>query len=479
MSSVGDVMLCELENADHVLDRGLDVYNPFSGNKVGTVQRSTASDIETIISEASRYRVSLSRRDRISILSRTADILKEQAAEIATLISRESGLCLKDTLYEVDRAVDVSTFAAHRCSSTAGEIHSASVGKSGSLRNIYATRVPERGIIAAISPFNHPLNTVAHKVIPAVATNNRVILKPSELTPLSAFRFRDILIEAGLPPEMFHVVVGDASLIGDIFVSHPSIGVFTFTGSVNVGKALSQKVQYKKSLFELGGNDPFIVMEDADVDKAADLIVAGATKNSGQRCTAIKRVLAVQSISDRLAEAVSNKTSRLRVGDPLDPDTDMGTLISEAAARKIADRIEDATRRGARILFGGERNGALLHPVVLDNVPFDCPLVREETFGPVIPIIRCPDNIEDVIAIANSTEFGLSSGVSTKRLDYISRFIAELDVGNVNIDEVPGFRIETTPFGGIKDSGLGQKEGIDEAMKFYTTIKTYSLPIGI
>jgi acyl-CoA reductase-like NAD-dependent aldehyde dehydrogenase len=204
--------------------------------------------------------------------------------------------------------------------------------------------------------------------------------------------------------------------------------------------------------------------------------VQGATKNSGQRCTAVKRILCVEKVADRFAELVLAKARKLKSGDPMDPETDIGTVIHEKAAIEFEARVNDAVAKGARLLHGNDRKGALYPATVVDNVPYGCELVHEETFGPVIPIIRCPNDITEVIRISNSTNYGLSSGVCTNRLDYITRFISELEVGTVNVWEVPGYRIEMSPFGGIKDSGLGYKEGVWEAMKSYSNVKTYSLP---
>jgi len=228
-------------------------------------------------------------------------------------------------------------------------------------------------------------------------------------------------------------------------------------------------------VLELGGNDPLIVMEDADLEEAATLAVSGSYKNSGQRCTAVKRMLVQESVADRFVALLVAKTRAIKHGDPMDPATDMGTVIDEAAARYCQDAVDDAVAQGARLLCGHERRGALYAPTVLDHVPYDCRLVRQETFGPVSPVIRCKD-IDDVIRISNSTAYGLSSGVCTNRLDWITRFVNELEVGTVNIREVPGYRIEMSPFGGIKDSGLGYKEGVLEAMKSFTHLKTFSLP---
>jgi acyl-CoA reductase-like NAD-dependent aldehyde dehydrogenase len=242
-----------------------------------------------------------------------------------------------------------------------------------------------------------------------------------------------------------------------------------------VGKYIAAKAGYRRVVLELGGNDPLIVMEDADLGKAAELAVAGATKNSGQRCTAVKRILVVEKIADAYAQEVLARAKKIKYGDPKDPDTDLGTVIHEKAAMTFERRVNDAAGKGAALLYGNIRKGALYSPTVVDRVPFDCELVREETFGPVIPMIRVKD-IDDAIRVSNSTAYGLSSGVCTQRLDYITRFVSELDVGTVNVWEVPGYRIEMSPFGGIKDSGLGYKEGVWEAMKSFTNVRTYSLP---
>jgi aldehyde dehydrogenase (NAD+) len=316
---------------------------------------------------------------------------------------------------------------------------------------------------------------VAHKVAPAIATNNKMVLKPSEKTPLTALLLADILYEAGLPPAMFSVVTGDPAEIGLELITNPNVDVVTFTGGVSVGKWIAANAGYRRMVLELGGNDPLIVMEDADLDKASDLAVAGSYKNSGQRCTAVKRILVQESVADRFVQLLVEKTKKITYGDPMDPATDMGTVIDAEAAEVMERRVNDAVGQGARLLWGNQRKGALYSPTVVDHVRPEMELVRLETFGPVSPVIRFRD-IEEGIRISNSTAYGLSSGVCTNRLDWITKFVSELDVGTVNVWEVPGYRIESSPFGGIKDSGLGIKEGVIEAMKSFTNVKTYSLP---
>jgi len=453
----------------------LEVRFPWDNRLVGSVPRATPELVAEAFRIAHAYKPKLTRYQRQQILLKTAELLVARKEELSRLITLESGLCLKDSLYEVGRAFDVFTFAGQLCLLDDGQTFSCDLTPHGKPRKIFTLRQPLNAI-SAITPFNHPLNMVAHKLAPAFATNNCVVLKPTELTPLTALFLADTLYEAGLPPEMLSVITGNPSDIGDAMITDPHADLVTFTGSVRVGKHIANTAGYKRLVLELGGNDPLIVMEDADLDKAAELAVAGATKNSGQRCTAVKRILVVESVADPFSEKVLEKAKKLKAGDPMDPAIDIGTVINERSAALFEARVEDAVAKGAKRLHGEKRQGALFPPTVVDHVPYDCELVREETFGPVIPIIRCPDDIDAVIRISNSTAYGLSSGVCTNRLDYVTRFVSGLEVGTVNVWEVPGYRIEMSPFGGIKDSGLGYKEGVVEAMKSFTNVKTYSLP---
>jgi putative phosphonoacetaldehyde dehydrogenase len=457
-------------------DEVVEVYNPYDNSVVGTVPSARPEHVREAFAKARAYKPKLSRYERQQILLRTAEILSNRREEIAAVITAESGLCWKDSLYEATRAYDVYSFAGQLCIKDDGETFSCDISPNGKQRKIFTTRVPLMGVISAITPFNHPLNMVSHKLAPAIATNNRVVLKPTELTPLTALLLADVLYEAGLPPEMLSVITGSPRTIGDSMITDPDADLITFTGSVRVGKYIAEKAGYRRIVLELGGNDPLIVMEDADLDKAAELAVQGATKNSGQRCTAVKRILVVKSVADEFSKRVVAKAKAIKCGDPMDPATDVGTVINEGAAKLFESRVKDAVSKGAKVLHGAPREGALFPPTVVDHVPYECELVHEESFGPVIPIIRVPDDINEVVRVSNSTAYGLSSGVCTNRLDYVTQFVRDLDVGTVNIWEVPGYRIEMSPFGGIKDSGLGYKEGVQEAMKSFTNVRTYSLP---
>ena len=455
-------------------DEVLEVFNPYTNNVVGTVPRGNAGDVERAFKIAADYKPQLSRYDRQRILMDCAAALVERRNEIAALITAESGLCAKDADYEVGRAFDVFSLAGQLCLHDDSETFSCDLTPHGKKRRIHTLRQPLTAI-SAITPFNHPLNMVAHKVAPSIATNNCIVLKPTDLTPLTSILLADVLYEVGLPPEMYQIVTGSVADIGDAMISNEHAELVTFTGGVRAGKYIAENAGYRRTVLELGGNDPLIVMDDADIAKAAALAVAGATKNSGQRCTAVKRILAIDSIADALAEAIVAETAKLTCGDPSDPATDVGTVITADAAALFERRVEMAVAEGAKVLHGAPREGALFHPTVVDHVNASSELVKEETFGPVVPIVRCKD-LDDVIRTSNSTAFGLSSGVCTNRIDVVHRCIEELRVGTVNVWEVPGYRIEMSPFGGIKDSGLGYKEGVIEAMKSYTNVKTYSVP---
>ena len=455
--------------------KNIEVLNPYNGEVVGTVPRASREQIAEAFELAAAYKPTLTRYERQQILTRIAEAIIERKEEISDLITAESGLSKKDSLYECGRAFDVYHLAGQLVINDDSEVFSCDLTPHGKQRKIFTQRDPLLGVISAITPFNHPLNMISHKIAPSIATNNCMVAKPTEQTPLTALLLADIVYECGLPPEMLSIVTGMPEDMGDEMLTNKHIDLISFTGSVPVGKYIAETAGYRRTVLELGGNSEFIVMDDADLNKAADLAIAGATKNSGQRCTAVKRVLCHESVADEFGALVAEKAAKLKYGDPMDPDTDVGTVINEASAILFQERVNDAIEKGAKLLYGNDRQGALYSPTVLDHVPFDCDLVREETFGPPIPIIRIRD-IDHAIEVGNSTAFGLSAGVCTNRMDDIVRCINELETGTVNIWEVPGYRIEMSPFGGIKDSGLGYKEGVIEAMKSYTNVKTFSLP---
>ena len=459
-------------------DNVVEVRYPYTDEVIGTVPAGTAEHARKAFDIAAGYTPKLTRYERQQILFRTAELIREKREQIAHWLTLELGICHQHALYETGRSYDVFTLAGQLAILDDGQIFSCDLTPHGKSRKIFTKREPVR-TISAITPFNHPLNMVAHKIAPSIATNNCMVCKPTELTPLTALTLADILYEAGLPPEMFQVVTGMPADIGDEMITNPNIDIITFTGGVPVGKMIADKAGYRRAALELGGNDPLIILNDlkgADLDKAATIAVAGATGNSGQRCTAVKRILIQESVADEIVPLILEKAKAIRFGDPQDPEVQLGCVIHAEAAALFEQRVFDAEKAGAKILYHPGREGALLPPIVVDHVPHESELVMEETFGPVVPIIRVPDDDAAVMAISNSTDFGLSSGVCTNDLIRATHYIEGLNVGTVNIWEQPGYRIEMSPFGGIKDSGNGVKEGVLEAMKFFTTVKTYSLP---
>ncbi|MBE1205400.1 phosphonoacetaldehyde dehydrogenase [Aminobacter carboxidus] len=459
-------------------DGVVNVHYPYTDAVIGTVPAGRAEHARQAFEIAANYKPKLTRYERQQILFRTAEALAARKEEISDIITLELGISKADSLYEVGRAYDVFTLSAQMCIQDDGQIFSCDLTPHGKARKIFTTREPLKAI-SAITPFNHPLNMVSHKVAPAIATNNCVVVKPTELTPMTALILADILYEAGLPPEMLSVVTGMPADIGAEMITNENIELITFTGGVPVGKLIARTAGYKRQVLELGGNDPLIILNDLsddDLAKAADLAVAGATKNSGQRCTAVKRILCQESVADRFVPMVLERARKIRFGDPMDRSTDLGTVVHEKAAALFEKRVYMAAEQGAEVLYDPGRKGALLPPIVVDRVPHTSELVMEETFGPIIPIVRAPDNDDELIALSNSTAFGLSSGVCTNDFRRMQKYIAGLQVGTVNIWEVPGYRIEMSPFGGIKDSGNGYKEGVIEAMKSFTNVKTFSLP---
>ena len=459
-------------------DAVVEVEYPRTREVIATVPAGTAEHAHRAFEIAAAYQPKLTRYERQQILFRAAALIRDRREEIAHWLTLELGICKQHSLYETGRSYDVFTLAGQLAIQDDGQIFSCDLTPHGKSRKIFTKREPVRAI-SAITPFNHPLNMVAHKVAPAIATNNCMVCKPTELTPLTAITLADILFEAGLPPEMFQIVTGWPQDIGDEMVTNPNIDIVTFTGGVPVGKMIAEKAGYKRTALELGGNSALIILNDLsgeDLDKAATIAVAGATGNSGQRCTAVKRILIQESVADAIVPMILEKAKTIRFGDPMDPETQLGCVISAKAAELFESRVFDAEKLGAKILYHPGRDGALLPPIVVDHVPHNCELVIEETFGPVAPIVRVPDDDAAVIEISNGTQFGLSAGVCTNDLIRATNYIEGLNVGTVNIWEQPGYRIEMSPFGGIKDSGNGVKEGVLEAMKFFTNVKTYSLP---
>lgn len=454
----------------------IDIHSPYDGRLVGAVSGTTPAEVDTIIDAMCRTRTRLSRQRRHDILIRARELLSTSAEEFAELISAESGIALVTTRREVGRAADVLLFSAHAALSDTDAMPAADIGVQPRDRVILARQTPLPGIILAITPFNHPLNQVVHKVAPALAADNVVLLKPSEKTPLTALLFRNLMLDAGLPADHFHVICGDAQALTERALSRNEVTMVSFTGGTAVGRELIARAGYRRVLLELGGCDPMIVTRHADLELAADKAAEGAFGNSGQRCTAVKRLLVEQEVEQEFVDLLVAHARAMTVGDPSCPTTDIGTLITSEAAAQTDRWVQDAVRGGALLLSGGERVGAAGYaPTVLSRVEPDMDVVAQELFAPVAPVQSFAGR-QAALAMANSTRYGLSAGVFTRDLEEATWFAERLECGSVNINEIPGYRTERSPFGGIKDSGLGLKEGVMEAFHNYTYTKVVTIP---
>lgn len=444
------------------------VVNPYNGEIVGHVALATRQDALDAVESARAYQSGLSAYDRCRILNAAAREVEAEASAFALSICRESGMCIKDAFKEVRRAATILTVCAEEAKRITGESIPTDTTDAGQDNLVMTIREPI-GLICAITPFNRPLNQVVVKLGPAIAANNNVILKPSEKTPLTAIKFVEALLKSGLPPGMVTVVTGNPDEIGDALVTSPGIDMITFTGSAAVGERIAKAAGMIKMTFELGDSGALIVMEDADLDKAVKIAVAGAYSTAGQSCRGIKRLLIHEAIADDFVGRLEAESAKIKIGDPMDPETDMGVLINEESAVLVENRIKDAVVRGAGLVYGGRRIGAGIMPTVLADVPRDADLVRKETFGPCAPVIKIKD-IHDAVNYANDTEYGLQTGVFTRDIEKALYAAKRLKVGAVIVNNGPQYESPNIPFGGVKKSGLG-REGIRYTINEMTTVK--------
>ncbi len=453
----------------------LKINNPYDNTVVGEVPLLNHKTLSSMIEGCANYNANLSLFERSSILMQAAQLLKTRIQEASYLITSETGLCVNDSENEVQRVIGLLELGSHLTSTlTFDHIYHSDNVANAVRKKIIVTYEPLR-LISAITPFNHPMNQVAHKVIPSISTNNKIIIKPSLKAPLSAFYLQNLLYECGLPKEMFKVVTCSNQVALDTLVRSDYVDLVAFTGSYKVGEIIAKHCLLKKLILELGGCDPLIILQDANLELAVDLAVKGAFKNTGQRCTAVKKILVSNEIADKFIEAFLKKTSNLKYGDPFDKENFMGTLIDSESASYIHKTINDAINSGAVLIYGNKIKGAVLSPTIIDHTPLNHSIVSEEIFGPVAPIIRF-SSAEEALDIANSSQYGLSAGVVTENLNIATYMIKNLKTGMVNINDIPGFRSEIAPFGGIKKSGLGIKEGLVESMRNFQNAKVYSYP---
>ncbi|MER8224380.1 aldehyde dehydrogenase family protein [Streptomyces sp. NPDC094143] len=449
--------------------RHTTVHDRWTGEPVGSVPRDSAEEAAAAVAALAAGRRAMTPQQRSAVLARAADLLTARTEEFSTLITAESGVCRKETLREVARAAANLRVAAAEAERIRGE----SIPLPDGTR--LAVTLPEPvGVVLGITPFNRPLNQVVVKAAPALAAGCPLLLKPSEKTPLTALAFAELLVEAGCAKDMLAVVTGEPGELGPLLAAHPDVAMVTFTGSVATGHTVAAQAAGKRQLLELGGNDPLFVLPDADLERAARLAADGACATAGQSCRGIKRVFVWEEVADEFTVLLERAVTVKRVGDPRRDDTDLGPLVSEEAARVVERRIARAVEDGARLVTGGERDGALVRPAVLDRVPADTELVTEETFGPVAPVIRVRD-ADEAVRQSNSTAYGLQAGVLTRDSARFWDIAARLRVGAVNLGEGPHFDSPHIPFGGVKASGVG-REGIRYSIAEMTVTKTVTLP---
>ncbi|MFC1808749.1 NADP-dependent glyceraldehyde-3-phosphate dehydrogenase [Candidatus Omnitrophota bacterium] len=447
------------------------ILSPSDGSLVGEVQAMSIKEADTFVAtavEAQKLWAERSVNERADIVHTAADILTEEQEVVADVLVKEIAKNKKSALSEIARTVDFMHFTAEEGKRVTGESLSSDVFPGfGKGKILIVNRVP-LGVVLAIAPFNYPVNLSASKLAPALVAGNSVVFKPPTQGSISALYLARVFCKAGVPAGVLNVITGQGRNIGDHLVSHPGIAMVNFTGSSKVGRALAERAGMKPLLLELGGKDAALVLEDADITKAAKNIVSGAFSYSGQRCTAVKRILVVDTVADALIKEMMPLIEKLTVGKPED-DADITPLISDKAVDFVQGLIDDAIKKKATLLFGNKREGNLMYPTLLDNVTEDMQLAWEEPFGPVLPIIRVRD-IEQAISIANKSEYGLQSSVFTKDIDKAFNIASRLEVGTVQINSKTERGPDHFPFIGVKSSGMGT-QGIRYSIEAMTRAK--------
>ncbi len=455
-----------------------EVKNKYSGKVIGALPVATKAQVDEAIDAAERAEdvmADLPAHKRAEILLRTAELLRERHADFSKTIAAEAGKALKFARAEVDRAISTFTIASEEAKRLHGETIPLDAVPSGEGFFGFWNRRPV-GVIAAITPFNFPLNLVAHKVAPALAAGNTLILKPAEKTPLAAVMLCQALVEAGLPAGAINLVNGEGPTVGEWLVTDARVDKITFTGSPVVGRRILSMAGIKKVTLELGNNSPVIVAPDADLDFVAKRCAVGAYYNSGQVCISVQRIYGQKQVYEPLTEKFIKATEGLVVGDPLDERVDVGPMIDVREADRVESWVNEAQGAGAKILTGGKREGAVYYPTVLSNVAEDMKVVAEEMFGPVASVIAC-DDFESALQQANDSKFGLQVGVFTNDVNRVFKAVKRLNFGGVIINDTPVFRADHMPYGGNRQSGLG-REGVKFAMEDMTNIQMVAIKTG-
>jgi acyl-CoA reductase-like NAD-dependent aldehyde dehydrogenase len=452
-------------------DQSVEVLNPYSGQPIDTVPRAGIEDIDLAVKSAERgfqQMQQLSALDRYEFLMKAVALTNERKEDIASTLSAEEGKTINEARTEVDRCVQTLTWSAEEAKRLRGETIPLDASPGNGTKFGFTIRVPV-GIVAAISPFNFPLNLVAHKVGPALAAGNSVVLKPASDTPLSALKLVEVLLDAGAPAESIQCLTGPGGAIGDTLVAHPSVRKVTFTGSQEVGEHITRTAGLKKVTMELGSNSPLVVMPDADMDKVAAATVQSGYSNAGQVCISTQRVIVDSKAYGDYLDALKPAVEAITAGDPSVDNTVMGPMVRESDAVRVGEWLDEAVAGGGSLLTGGDRQGAMMSPAIIADATADMKAYREELFGPAVLVARA-NGVDEAIAMANDTRFGLAAAIFTESIDTAMRFALEVESGNLNINGGTAFRADMMPYGGLKDSGLG-KEGPTYAIGEMTETK--------
>ena len=451
-----------------------DVINPYDDEVIDTIPIAHRQTADLAIDEANKAKSSLVEMSAFKVSNKLFNVvekLTDNREDFAELLTLEVGKPIRESLVELDRSIETLKLAAEEAKRIYGESVPLDAGLNGKGFFAFTQRLP-LGVVAAITPFNYPLNLTIHKIAPAIACKNTVIIKPPTEAPLTVMKFAELLDEE-FPDGVVNTITGYGSEVGDYLVCSANVDKISFTGSITTGMMISQKAGMKKVTLELGGNDPMIVLDDADIEKAVKGVINGAFLNAGQVCMGVKRIVIEDEIADEFCEKLVGETENLVMGNPLDKTTTLGTLISEKAAIQVEESVNNAVDMGAEILTGGTRDGAFYEATVLDDVMPDMDLVVRETFGPIAPIIHV-NGLDEAIEVANSTEYGLQAGVFTNDYSKAMRCAQEVEAGTVFINKQSTFRTDNMPFGGFKSSGVG-KEGIKYSVEEMTKTKLIGL----
>ena len=439
-------------------DRTLEVRNPYDNALLSQLPIAEKEHVDRAVASARRgfeLMRKMPAHQRADILFKTAGLLRERIEDFAHTLASECGKTIREARGEVGRAIETITLSSEEAKRIMGETVPFDASPAGAGKSGYYTRVPI-GVVAAISPFNFPLNLVCHKVAPALAAGNSVVLKPASATPLIALKLGETFLEAGLPPEALGIIIGPGDTTGAALVSHPDVRMISFTGSRDVGRDICRTAGMKKIALELGSNSAVVVTPDADLGWAVERIVSGAYALAGQVCISVQNVYVHTAIADEMQKRLLERVTQLKLGNQLHEDTDMGPLITATAVDRVAEWVDEAVAEGATLLTGGERKDTFITPMVLSNVTGDMRIVKEEAFAPLINLLSYQD-ITSAIERINQSYYGLQAGIFTQTLSDALLFAREVDAGGIIVNDVPTFRIDLMPYGGMKHSGLGRE----------------------